>query len=163
MNVIQPARAITRLSQHFTLAEATASQEAARRWIDNTPSDAILIELMKTAQFMEGIRDALGKHPIIVTSWYRCDLLEAVITGLSAEARSAGHHPKGAAVDFICPGYGTPLDIAFRLRDMVDELGIGQLIYEYGAWIHVSRLRVPNPINRVLTIDIAGVRSGISV
>lgn len=155
------SRAITRLSEHFTLSEAITSQEAARRWIDNTPSDFMVVELIKTATFMEHIRAALGNRPIIVTSWYRCDALESAITGLSAERRSSGHHPKGAAVDFICPGYGTPLDVALRLRSMVDELGIGQLIYEYGSWIHVSRLGVPNPINRVLTIDLSGLRTGI--
>jgi zinc D-Ala-D-Ala carboxypeptidase len=153
---------VTRLSDHFTLQEATVSQEAARRGIDNTPSDRMLIELMETAQFMERVRTALGNRPIVVTSWYRCDALEAAIVGLAPGVKSQGHHPLGAAVDFICPGYGTPLDIAHRLAGLVSVLSIGQLIYEFGRWVHISRLGVRNPeVNRVLTINAKGVKSGV--
>lgn len=152
-----------RLSPHFTLQEAITSQEAARRGIDNTPSEGMIRELVKTAEFMEGIRAALGGHPITPSSWYRCDALERAITGLSPIQRSVGHHPQGAAVDFICPGFGSVYDTALFLEARVNELGIGQLIYEYGAWIHVSRLPVPRPeVNRVLTIArLTGTRTGI--
>jgi zinc D-Ala-D-Ala carboxypeptidase len=153
---------ITRLSEHFSLAEATTSETAARMGIDNTPPQEMVVELIKTAAFMEGIREALGGKPILVSSWYRCDALEAAITGWNPARRASGHHPRGAAVDFTCPGYGTPLDVALHLRKLVEELRIGQLIYEYRKWIHVSRLAVPNPaVNRLLTIDSKGVRSGI--
>lgn len=144
------------LSDHFTLAEATVSQTAARMGIDNTPDAAMLDELRKTAQFMERVRDILGK-PITVTSWYRCQELEDVI---APGRRTVGHHPLGAAVDFICPGYGSPLEIAARLSTMAAALGIGQLIYEYGTWVHISRLPVA-PVNRVLTIDRRGVQVGV--
>lgn len=155
---------ITKLSEHFTLAEACVSQEAARRGIDNTPDQTMILELIKTARFMEGVRAALGNRPIIVTSWYRCDALERVVAGLSSTAKSTGHHPLGAAVDFIAPGYGTPMDVGMRLRELVDELGIGQLIYEFQRWIHISRIGVPRPeINRILTIDARGIRTGIVV
>lgn len=153
---------ITRLSEHFTLQEACVSETAARMGIDNTPDPAMVVEMIKTARFMEGVRAALSSRPIIVTSWYRCDALERVVAGLAPGVKSTGHHPLGAAVDFICPGYGTPLDIALHLRSKADELGIGQLIYEFGRWVHISRLGVPNPlVNRILTIDGRGVRSGI--
>lgn len=144
------------LSEHFTLAEATVSQTAARAGIDNTPDAAMIEELRKTAQFMEHVRDVLGK-PITVTSWYRCPALEDVI---APGRRTVGHHPLGAAVDFICPGYGSPLEIAARLSTMSAALGIGQIIYEFGAWVHISRLPVA-PINRVLTIDKRGVQVGV--
>lgn len=148
-----------RLSAHFTLAEATVSQTAARMGIDNTPDDAMLIEIERTAVFMEGVRSVLGK-PITVTSWYRCPELERAVAGIAPGRPLSGHHPKGAAVDFICPGYGTPLEVARRLADWVDNLEVGQLIYEFGAWVHISRLPVA-PINRVLTIDHRGVRVGV--
>jgi hypothetical protein len=144
------------LSEHFTLAEATVSQTAARMGIDNTPDAAMIDALRHTAQFMEHIRDVLGK-PIVVTSWYRCQALEAVI---APGKRAAGHHTLGAAVDFICPGYGSPIEIASRLSTMMAALAIGQLIYEFGAWVHISRLPVA-PINRILTIDRRGVLVGI--
>ena len=153
---------ITRLSEHFTLQEATISQTASMLGIDNSPDDKLLLEMMQTAQFMEEIRKALGERPITVTSWYRCPDLERAITGIAPGHLLTGHHPKGAAVDFICPGYGTPLDICLHLKNQADRLGIGQLIYEYRKWVHISRLPVPNPaINRFLTIDEKGTRSGI--
>lgn len=144
------------LSEHFTLAEATVSQTAARQGIDNTPDAQMIDALRHTAQFMEHIRDVLG-HPIVVTSWYRCPALEDVI---APGRRTVGHHPLGAAVDFIAPGYGSPLEIASRLSTMTAALAIGQLIYELGSWVHISRLPVA-PINRVLTIDKRGIQVGI--
>lgn len=144
------------LSEHFTLEEATVSQTAARMGIDNTPDAQMIDSLRITAQFMEHVRDILGK-PIVVTSWYRCPDLEAVI---APGKRAVGHHTLGAAVDFICPAYGSPIEIASRLSTMSAALGIGQLIYEFGSWVHISRLPVA-PINRVLTIDGRGVQVGI--
>ena len=100
-----------RLSAHFTLEEATVSQTAARMGIDNTPDDAMIVEIIKTARFMEGVRSVLGK-PITVTSWYRCPALERVVANIAPGRPLSGHHPLGAAVDFICPGYGTPFEVA---------------------------------------------------
>ena len=148
-----------KLSEHFTLEEATVSQTAARMGIDNTPDDAMLQEMIKTAEFMEGVRETLGK-PITVTSWYRCPDLERAVAGIAPGRPLSGHHPKGAAVDFICPGFGSPLMVAQRLATEVDRLGIGQLIYEFGGWVHISRLPVA-PVNRVITIDQRGVQAGI--
>lgn len=147
------------LSEHFTLQEATVSQTAARMGIDNTPDDAMIAAMRQTAQFMEHVRDILGA-PITVTSWYRCPELERVVANIAPGRPLSGHHPLGAAVDFICPGYGSPLEIASRLSTMTAALGIGQLIYEFGSWVHISRLPVA-PINRVLTIDQRGIQVGI--
>ena len=151
------------LSPHFTLQEAVVSQEAARRGINNQPDDAMLDRIKLTADFMENVRRVLDNKPILVTSWYRCDALERIVAGLSVTQRSSGHHPLGAAVDFHCPGFGSVYEVAVRLADQADVLGIGQLIYEYGSWIHVSRLPVPRPeYNRVLTIASGtGTRTGI--
>jgi zinc D-Ala-D-Ala carboxypeptidase len=96
-------------------------------------------------------------HPVVVSSWYRCPALEEVI---APGKRTVGHHTLGAAVDFTCPGYGSPIEIASRLSTITAALAIGQLIYEFGAWVHISRLPVA-PINRVLTIDGRGVQVGI--
>lgn len=146
------------LSPHFTLAEAITSQTAARLGIDNSPTSAMLPELQKTAAFMEQIRVLLGNKPITVTSWYRCSALEAAIVG---RENSSGHHPLGGAVDFICPRFGTPYEVAHHLAIAKGSLPIGQLIYEYGSWVHISRLSVPNPINKIITIDKFGVAVGI--
>jgi hypothetical protein len=40
-------------------------------------------------------------------------------------------------------------------------LGIGQLIYEFESWVHVST-RIPDKIiNRIITINKRGVSAGI--
>lgn len=150
-----------KLSEHFTLLEATTSQTAAYLGIDNTPSAAMEVELMETAAFMEEVREVLGGKPILVTSWYRCPDLERAVAKIKEGAPLTGHHPLGAAVDFICPGFGTPIEVCNHLTRYLEQLKIGQLINEYDRWTHISRLSVPNPINRVLTIDGLGVRSGI--
>lgn len=146
------------LSEHFTLQEATYSKTAIDRGIDNTPSEQMIGALRQTAAFMERVRALLG-HPVTVTSWYRCPDLERIVAKIPAGRALTGHHPLGAAVDFVCPGYGSPLDICTRLVPMIPALGIGQLIYE-GTWVHISRLPVA-AINRVLTIDGRGIQVGI--
>jgi len=151
------------LSPHFTLDEAIVSETAGRAGINNTPDAAMLEELKKTAAFMEQVRTVLDSKPILVTSWYRCDALERKVAGLSPIQVSRGHHPLGAAVDFHCPGFGSPFEVASHLSKHVDALRIGQLIYEFGRWIHISRLPVPRPeFNRVITIASGtGARTGI--
>ena len=117
------------LSEHFTLEELTASQEAVRRGIDNTPLPSVIGELKATASRMEEIRGVLG-HPIVVSSGYRSAELNAAIGG---SANSA--HCRGRAVDFTCPGFGTPLEVCRKLRAALPEYD--QIIFE-GAWVHVG-------------------------
>ena len=144
------------LSKHFTLAEFTDSDTATRNGIDNTLPDDLLSTAQSTADMLEGIRSALDNHKIQITSGYRCLELNTVIgSGRTSD------HVKAMAVDFKCPGFGTPYDIARRLALQIDSLGIGQIIAEFGAWVHVST-RIPDKIvNRVITIDKNGTRTGV--
>jgi hypothetical protein len=48
------------LSQHFSLAEFTASQTAAREGIDNDLPADLLANARRTAEMLERIRAALG-------------------------------------------------------------------------------------------------------
>lgn len=137
------------LSKNFTLAEATRSQIAQEHGIDNTPSSAILAVMQHTAERMEFVRAALGNNPVKVSSWYRC---EAVCRILGAKPLIS-QHTLGEAVDFTCPAYGTPLQIAKRLVAVVEIINYDQLIYE-GGWIHISFKSDPAIKNRrqVLTL-----------
>lgn len=139
-----------KLSPNFWYSEAIESQTARRLGIDNTPSKSMIEELKLTAMMMEEIRTLLGNKPITPTSWYRCRVLDVAVAGNRADV---SHHTLGGAVDFICPRLGTPYDICMVLADHVQQLGIGQLIHEFGGWVHVSRLPVQNNINKILTID----------
>lgn len=119
-----------KLTDHFSLEEMTASETAARRGIDNTPSPAIIKNLTRTAQLLERVRVLLGSKPILVSSGYRSPALNAAVGGSKTSA-----HMQGLAADFICPGFGTPLAICKRL----DSLGVefDQLIQE-GTWVHIG-------------------------
>jgi hypothetical protein len=118
------------LSPHFTLEEMTASQEAARRGIDNTPSEQIVANLRIMCEKLEAVREFLG-HPMIVSSGYRCPELNAAIGGAPTSA-----HMTGFAVDFICPAFGLPVDVCRALEK--SGLQYDQLIHEYARWTHLS-------------------------
>lgn len=146
------------LTQHFTLAELTASSKARQLGLDNTPPPEIVPRLVLTAEMLERIRSTLGV-PITVTSGYRGRQLNAAVGGVTSSDHTQGH-----AADIVAPGYGTPYQIARSLAPLVSVLGIGQLILEGvkgKQWVHVST-RVPNKAsNRVITITDQGAQLGI--
>lgn len=146
---------MTQLTEHFSLAELTASTTANKLSIDNTPGPEALAQLQRTAEMLERIRSTLGV-PIKINSGYRSLLLNKAVGGVPTS-----DHSRGMAADFVAPGYGTPYDIAKALAPLVSVLGIGQLIHEFGQWVHVST-RVPgSPANRVITISSAGTVLGV--
>lgn len=133
------------LSKHFTLAEYTISETAARKGIDNTPREAYVLDnLKRMAGVMEKIRDLLG-HPITVTSGFRCLDLNSAIGSKPTSA-----HVVGLATDFIAPAYGTPYDVCRAIEPHMQRLGIDQLIYEH-TWIHVG-LRAGEARHQVMTL-----------
>ena len=119
-----------RLSEHFTLAELTRSQWAARRGVDNTPPPEVLEALRDTAGRMEQVRTLLGA-PVTVSSGYRSPRVNAAVGGARASA-----HLTGRAVDFTCPAYGTPLEVCRAIE--ASDLAFDRLIHEFGAWTHLS-------------------------
>jgi len=139
------------LSKHFTLEEGKFSSTALRMGINNTPTDEIIERMKVAAECMEKVRKALGNIPIHVDSWYRCEALERVITAKDYVrwCNQHGHplmsswnlyfrrkaHPKGYAVDFVCPEFGTPLEIVKAL--VKAKIKFDQLIQE-GTWVHIS-------------------------
>lgn len=134
------------LSPHFTLAELLQSETAARRRIDNSPSQAIVDNLTFLAGRLEVIRELLGNLPIIITSGYRCSALNVAVGGSKTSA-----HMSGLAADFICPAYGSPLDICRRLAERAGQLAFDQVIQE-GSWVHVGFAQAGRePRRQVLT------------
>ncbi|VVE59449.1 peptidase M15 [Pandoraea iniqua] len=118
------------LTLHFTLDELTHSQTADRRGIDNTPSDEIVTNLIRVAQTLERVRVLLGSRPVSISSGYRSPDLNRAVGG----ARNSAHL-YGLAADFICPGYGTPLQICKAIA--ASGIDFDQLIYE-GTWVHLG-------------------------
>lgn len=148
------------LSPHFTLQEFTDSDTAVRLRIDNSLPAGLLVAAQDTCNMLERIREhlsaAAGKPvPIIITSGYRCLALNRAI-----RSDDDSHHVVAAAADIKVPAFGTAYSVALALKDHVEQLGIGQLIHEFGQWVHVSTRQV-RAVNRVITISKAGKFVGI--
>lgn len=118
------------LSPHFTLEELTVSELAARKGIDNTPDRVVVNNLTSTAKNMELVRDFLGSRPLHVNSGYRCIELNRALGSKDTSA-----HCEGWAVDFICPAFGSPAEVARAIS--ASEIRYDQLICE-GTWVHIS-------------------------
>lgn len=119
-----------KLSEHFSLAEATFSQNSIRLGIDNTPSPEQLSNMIVAATRLEMVRDVL-ECPLIITSWLRVMRLDKEIGG----SGSAKGHSSGFSIDFLSPQFGSPEEIV----DTIHRKGIkyDQLICE-GDWAHIS-------------------------
>jgi hypothetical protein len=145
------------LSPHFTLSEFIASDTAAMNGIDNSPDEAALAELEKTADLMELIRAACLENPVLISSGYRCPALNSAVGGASNSA-----HLYGCAADFTVPGFGSVLDVCHAIEPYLAEWGVDQLIYENAAWVHVGRANPgAEPRYQCLTINSSGTFNGI--
>jgi hypothetical protein len=127
---------VTDLSPHFTLAELTFSQVAARKGIDNVPSTERIENLGQLCSvLLEPIRTLLGV-PLHVDSGYRSVEVNAAVGGATKSA-----HVEGRAADII--PIGMDLQEAFDLIRRSD-LPFDQVIAECGpAWIHVAIAAIP--------------------
>lgn len=120
------------LTKDFLLSEFLHSETATRRGIDNTPPAPVLKNIEEyLAPGMQRIRDLL-KAPVLISSGYRSEALNAAIGGSRSSL-----HMAGLAADFTAPRYGTPKAVATLLAMHADKLGLDQVIWE-GSWIHAS-------------------------
>ena len=146
-----------KLSKHFSLSEAVVTSHEE---IKNVPDKATLEIILYAAQQMEILRGILGNNPILISSWYRCALLNKVVGGVPTS-----EHVQGNAVDFTCPAFGTPYDICRALQAKKEKLLFNQLINERrgnSAWVHISFAIPPSlPKLEALTFDGKKYRPGI--
>lgn len=130
------------LTPHFTRAELVFSQTAARLGIDNTPPDWVWDNLQSLCEAcLEPARQAFG--PIIVTSGYRCPVLNAKIPG----SARASQHTLGEAADIV------PLHISMGVlaRWLTAHVLFDQVIFEWN-WLHVSHKRTGEQRAQVLQL-----------
>lgn len=118
------------LTDHFSLAEMCASDNAVRFGIDNTAGPVIQKNLLRTSQTLELVRTVLGAKAIRINSGYRCDALNKKVGGSTTSA-----HSFGLAADFVCPDFGSPLTICRKI--VASSIAFDQLIWE-GTWVHIG-------------------------
>lgn len=139
------------LTPHFTLEEMTRSFEGARKGLDNTPPSEIISNITKCAEMMELVRSALNK-PIHINSCYRSSAINKLVGG-----KSTSMHLQGLAVDFVCPEFGTPYDVANFIA--TGNVPFGKMIFEYNSWIHIQ----PGTERKIFTINQHGTFAGIKL
>ena len=134
------------LTEHFSLEVLIASETAARAGIDNTPPDAIIVNLRALAEGLELVRKALNGKPVHVSSGYRCERLNVAIGGSRKSM-----HMQGLAADILCPAFGPPLEVCRAISAAGIETD--QIIHEFGRWCHVAfAARDARPRRELLTI-----------
>lgn len=149
------------LSPHLTVEEFIASDTATRMGIDNSLPATLLLEAKRTCEMVERIRARLTRLvgqqvPIVITSGYRCLALNRAIG-----SADTSDHVRAMAVDFKAGRFGSAYQVAQLLAPLVGELEIGQLIHEFGSWVHVSTRRPDKQLNRIITISRRGTEVGI--
>ena len=124
------------LSEHFSLAELTKSDTAARLGINNEPRALVIEKLVLVCEnILEPVRNHYGV-PFSPNSGFRCLALNREI-GSSDKSQ----HVSGEAVDFEVPGISNK-ETALWVRDNCD---FDQIILEFhkeedphSGWVHGS-------------------------
>ena len=136
------------ISKHISYKEATFSQTALRRDLDNTPNDEQLKCMEEVAEnIFEPLREWVG-GPIKVNSFFRGLLLNTAIGGAKAS-----QHMKGQAIDIDDTfGHTTNAKMYYWIKENLD---FDQIIWEFGDdknpnWIHISYVSPEENRNRCL-------------
>lgn len=120
---------MTQITQHFTWAETQVTHTG----LNNRPATITHEKaILNTATNMEIVRAILNRLPININSWYRSPDVNKAVGGVSDS-----EHAIGQAVDFVCPRFGSPFQVAVELSKYANILNYNQLIYE-GTWVHIS-------------------------
>ena len=119
------------ISEHITLYEATHSDTAVKKGLQNIPN-AEQLENMKRVAVMcfEPARKWYGK-PLEILSFFRSLTVNKAVNG-----SPTSDHPKGNSIDFTAGSREENLKLFMWMKA---NLIFDQLIWENdGAWIHVS-------------------------
>lgn len=143
------------MSENFALEEFLHSDTADAMGINNYPTWGEVDCLTSLAEVMEDVRVLLGNKPITINSGFRCASVNSAVGGVSDSA-----HLYGLACDFVCPSFGSPLDICRALEAHLETLGIDQLIHEMDAWVHLGLAADGTPRHQCLTINNRGTYNG---
>ena len=140
------------ISAHVTYQEATHSDTAVARGINNTPDDSTLEKMKLVAEkVFEPVRIFLGMM-ITVNSFFRCIALNKAVGGAGNS-----QHVTGEAMDLDCRGFNKKI-----FHFILDHLTYDQIIWEFGDinepdWVHVSYRKENNRKQALMSVKIKGV------
>lgn len=143
------------ISKHITYQEATSSNTAIKRKIQNTPNAIQLANMKLLAEkVFEPLREKIA-NPIKISSFFRSVALNKAIGGSSTSQHTATN---GAAMDLQAIKGATNRDIFDYIKD---NLTVDQLIYEFGdsqipSWVHVSYKKEGNRNQILRAIKVNG-------
>lgn len=123
--------------KYFTMNELTASATAKRLGIPNVPTwrEADNLRLL-VENVLDPLREAWG-HPIIVTSGFRCKLLNDMVGGAKNSQHTTGMAADIRTLSDLPQDNERLFDLARRM-----DLPFDQLIDEYHYnWVHISHSR----------------------
>jgi uncharacterized protein YcbK (DUF882 family) len=124
-----------RLTEHFTFEELTVTEMRVIQDLNREQALDFAANIEKTAQLLEKVRTLLGQ-PLIVTSGFRCPVLNQLIGG-----SPTSQHMAGLAADFRGNGWTDPPHFRDAMNSIQNSgLRFHQLLLEHGC-LHIS---VPN-------------------
>lgn len=122
------------VSVWFSYHEATHSNTAVSRGLNNSPSPTILYSIKSSARRLDEVRELLGT-PILVNSWYRSPEVNKAVGG-----STTSDHMTGLSIDFVSPKFGTPYQICLTILN--SGIKYDQLIFETNSrgsqWVHIG-------------------------
>lgn len=137
-----------RISKHISYKEATQSQTAVRKGINNEP-DAYQLQNMQVLaeKVFEPLREHFGV-PIAINSFFRSQKLNKAIGGATGS-----QHTQGRAIDIDDTLGGVSNKQMFEY--IKANLDFDQLIWEFGNdnnpdWVHISYVSESENRKRVL-------------
>lgn len=136
------------ISNNITYREATRSNTAIKRGIDNTPNEVQLACMKKVAEkCFEPVREWYN-NPISINSFFRSPKLNKAIGG-----SYTSQHCQGEAIDMDAD------EDNHKLFDwLIENVEFDQIIWEYGTdenpdWIHISYESSRPNRNEILKVE----------
>lgn len=129
------------MTKNFTLEELTSSSFAIKHNIDNTPSDAVIETIRKSAVSLEYVRKLCGDYPVVVTSGFRNEKVNKGVGGARNSAHMTGH-----AFDIKIMNGKSQVENAIYLKK---KLKTFDQIISYKTFIHLGF----GPLKRKQFID----------
>jgi zinc D-Ala-D-Ala carboxypeptidase len=126
-----------KLTNNFSRQEFSDSHVAQKLGIDNCIPFALMTNVIRTAKWLQVLRDRLNAHydrqiSVIISSGYRCERLNKEIKGSKNSA-----HMSGLAADIVATTL-SPYELALFIKDNMKDCPFDQCILEHDKWVHIG-------------------------